>query len=119
MTYRPDFAAYFFDDWRAGAMPTDILPGDLVIRHDGLTSIYRGIEARWHGAFFDWASSTLERNDPIRLAGSVADGFDVDSCDVASLYADAPADDSADYQGWLDETYAPRLAAWRAEHRPA
>lgn len=120
MTYRPDFAAYFFADWRAGAMPKDILPGDLIVRHDGATSIYRDVEARWHGAFFDWASSVWSRNDEqTRLAGSVADGFDVESYTMSDIYDGAPEEDSDEYQDWLDHTYSPHIAAWQTEHRPA
>jgi hypothetical protein len=117
MTYLPDFAAYLVGSFRDGAARLDV-QGDITIRDDVTTYVYRGIAPRWHVAFFDWASGayTASHSRPERLAGSIEYGFAVES--GFEPPGPIPADDSDEYQAWLDGPYNEALTAWCDQDRP-
>lgn len=117
MTYRPDFAAYNVAVYRDGThAPIDT--GDLTIHDDGKTYIYQGVDPRWHAAFFDWASALFAdgKDTPHRLVGSAENGWRVEG--GFEPPTPIPADDSDEYQAWLDGPYAEALRAWENEDRP-
>lgn len=116
MTYRPDFAAYHVATVRDGeANPAQ--PGDLTVYDDGRTYIYRGLEARWHAGFFAWASGLFaDKDEPHRLVGSARDGWRVEG--GFEPPQPIPAEDSDEYQAWLDGPYDEALRAWECEYRP-
>jgi hypothetical protein len=120
MTYRPNFAAYFVGKVRAGEAPRDE-PGDLTVLDDGTTYIYRGLDARWRAAWFDWASYQFCEDFSDHPKRLVRRG-DMTSFEVESGFAGpngAPDADSEDYQAWLDDVFTPALLAWQAADRPA
>lgn len=116
MTYRPNFAAYHHATVVDGQYsPAE--PDDLLIRDDNKTYIYRGVEARWHAAFFDWASARFcEGDEPKRLVSMLGGGWCVEGGFVPPQ--PIPPDDSDEYQDWLDGPYAEAMVRWEGEYRP-
>lgn len=116
MTYRPNFAAYHVATVVDGQY-SPAQDGDLLIRDDNKTYIYRGIEVAHHAAFFAWATGLFcDGDEPSRLEGSARDGWRVEGGFVPPQ--PIPADDSDEYQAWLDGPYAEALVRWEGEYRP-
>lgn len=115
MTRRPNYGAYHHATVVDGQYsPAE--PGDLLIRDDTRTYIYRGIEPKQAAAFFAWATSRFcDGDEPKRLVGSARDGWRVEGGFVPP--EPIPADDD-EYQAWLDGPYAEALVRWEGEYRP-
>jgi hypothetical protein len=117
-TYTPNFAAYYKGKFRAGERDWSE-PGDVVIHDDDVTwYIYRGIEDADLPAFFDWASDAFCQrcDEPARLVQG-GNGYCVDRRSFEP--PPGPADDSDEYQDYLDGPYTQALLAWQQEYRPS